>query len=52
MTTKSIFSREHCNAISKGLTGRKLTEEHKAKMREAWKRRKEMQKKAVTTDVG
>lgn len=48
---KSIFSEEHREAISKGLKGKKFTEEHKQAMRDAWARRKALKQKSVGVDA-
>lgn len=51
MANKTIFSEEHKQNIAAGLKGKKHTEERKANMREAWKRRKARSQKTTNEQV-
>lgn len=48
---KSIYSDEHKAAISKGLKGRVLSEEHKEKLKAARKARELKKQKTVAVDT-
>lgn len=49
--TKTVFSVDHCEKIRQGRIGKKHSEETKAKMRAAHKRRAALKKKSVSVDV-
>lgn len=51
MTTKSIFSDAHKQAISNGLKGRKQSEEHKKAIAEAKRKKRELRQKTTNPQV-
>lgn len=49
--TKTVFSVDHCAKIRQGRIGKKHSEETKAKMRAAHRRRAALKKKSVGVDA-
>lgn len=51
MATKSIYSDEHKQAISKGLKGRVFSEEHKKALKEARAKRELKKQRTIAVDT-
>lgn len=47
---KTVFSKEHCEKISKAMTGKRHSPETIAKMKETYKRRMSNRKKTVNLE--